>query len=118
MLPMEDSICVSYGTDEVGRRGRGRAYQPPGSVSCLDSHGFITGTICDAIRDQQVDLLENMSQSPTGPAGWRVWPAVIPRPPTRYGVITSVRVGNVMDRQKSRREGIPEIYNTPAAIVH
>lgn len=118
MLPMEDTVAVSWNTDEIGRKGRGRIYLPPADVTLVDTHGFVDPTPAGDIRDAWATFLVDSAQSPTGPVGWRVWPAVMPQVPTRYGIITSVRVGNVVDRQARRRRNIPETYNAPAAVSH
>lgn len=114
-LPMEDAICVSWRTPQVGRRGRGRIYSPPAATAQIDTHGFLTTTACDDLRDAWVSLLEGLSFTPLAPPGWHIRPIVTGAPWTRYGMITSVSVGNVVDRHGSRRKSIPETYNTPAA---
>jgi hypothetical protein len=113
-LPMEDAICVSWQTPQVGRRGRGRIYSPPAGTSAIDTHGFITSTVCDDLRDGWVSLLEGLSYTPVSLPGYHIRPIVTGSPWDRYGLITSVSVGNVVDRHGSRRRSIPETYNTPA----
>jgi len=119
MVAMEDAIAVSFGSTRPGRKGRGRAYLPPAGNTVFDTNGFVSSSIQDDVRDGWQNLLQDGAQSGTlGTLHWTIWPVIANRPATRYTVIGDVRVGNVMDRQVRRRKGIPETYNTPAAVVH
>lgn len=117
-MPMEDAVCVSWGTAQVGPKGRGRIYSPPPGTSAVDSHGFLTSTKQDDLRDGYVSILEGLSLSVGVGSGWFIRPVVTGKPWHQGAVIDSVRVGNVVDRQASRRRQIPETYNTPGTTSY
>lgn len=117
-LPMEDAVVVSWNTAQVGRKGRGRIYSPPPGAAAVDTHGFLTSTAADGLRDGYVSILEGLSLSVGVGSGWFIRPVVTGHPWHQGAVIDSVRVGNVVDRQASRRRSIAETYNTPASTSY
>lgn len=102
-MPLQVSPAVSWRTPQIGRRGRGRIFLPPVTVACVDSHGFLSSTQQNNTRDSAVAFLEALSFSGSGGNPWNVRPIVTGAPWTKYGVITQVRVDNVIDTQRRRR---------------
>jgi hypothetical protein len=108
-LPPQDSVAVSWQTNQVGRRGKGRIYLPSATSSVL-SQAHIGTTPQGEIRDAAVAFLEALSYSSGAEDGAHVRPIVTGHPWAQYGVITSARVGNIMDTQRRRRNRLTEVY--------
>lgn len=103
-LPLQNSIGVSWRTGQTGRPGRGRIFLPPTTTAALDSHGFLSSTQQTNIRDSAVAFLEALSFNPAPlPGGPHIRPIVTGKPFTKYGIISQVRVDNVIDTQRRRR---------------
>jgi hypothetical protein len=113
-MPLENSIAVSWQTPVLGKKGRGRIYTPVPASNSTDSEGLLTSTLQDGLRDDCKAMLEGFAL--TGTLLNPVWmlPIVCAQDPTTYGVITSVRVGQVIDTQRRRRRSQPEDYHTAA----
>lgn len=110
-LPLENSAAISLRTPRIGRRGRGRIFYPVYGVNCVGSDGRLTSTRANATLAEVIAQLEGMSLTPsilTG-APW-VLPIVTGSPWTDYGLVKTVKVGNVIDTQRSRRRSEPETY--------
>lgn len=111
-LPPNNSIVVSHGTQQVGARGRGRMFLPTTSSTVL-SGARVSSSDQTAIAAAQVALLEGLAfDAMTGSA--EVRPCITGSPWTNYAVINSVRVGNVMDSQRRRRNALTETYVSDA----
>lgn len=109
-LPPQLSVGVSWQTPVIGRRGRGRIYLPSNASSQLTSAGRLDTTPQGNSRDQAITLLEGLAYAATGPSDAHVKPIVTGDPWTDYGVITSVRVGDILDTQRRRRDQLAEVY--------
>lgn len=109
-LPLQNSEVVSHRTLQTGRAGRGRMYLPAITESLTDTHGQISSSNCTDIAANQVTLLESLSQGSGVPATWTLRPIVTGGNWTRYGVITQVKVGNIIDTQRRRRRSLTETY--------
>lgn len=103
MLPLQNSFAVSWRTGQVGRRGRGRIFMPPTTTAALDTHGFFSSTFQTNARNAAVAFLEDLAITPVEPTGPHVRPIVTGSPWAQYGVISQVRVDNVIDTQRRRR---------------
>ena len=111
MLPLEVAHVVSLDTPLIGRRGRGRIYLPPAAASQLDSTGRAdSGRVAEVVADAQA-FLEGLSYSGSGLITAHVRPIVTGDPWTKYGMITSGKVGNVFDSQRRRRNRLDEVYS-------
>ncbi len=102
-LPLQCSVGVSWRTPQIGRRGRGRIFLPPMTVAGVDAQGFLSSTQQTNTRDSAVAFLEALAFDGSGGNPWHVRPIVTGAPWTTYGVITQVRVDNVIDTQRRRR---------------
>ena len=109
MLPPQNSIVLSYRTQQVGRRGRGRGFQPApmatglaGSNNPTIASGTVT-TVANAAAALMAAL--TTTSDGTSPA---VRPIVTGSPWVNYAAITQVRVGNIMDTQRRRRNALVE----------
>jgi hypothetical protein len=109
MMPTETSRAVSLQTPVIGRRGRGRFYLPAGSISDVNSDGFVTSTACaEAAADAQA-FLEGISYTGVGTGNQpHIRPIVTGAPWVNYGIVTHGNVGNVFDSQRRRRRQLSE----------
>lgn len=104
-LPPQNSVVVSLRTLQIGAAGRGRMFLPS-STSALLSGAKIATTPQGDIRDAAVQFMEDLAYG-TGP---RIRPIVTGGNFTQYAVVNRVRIGNVMDTQRRRRNAISEVY--------
>jgi hypothetical protein len=114
-LPLENTAAISFKTPRIGPRGRGRIYYPVYGINVLGTDGRLTSTRANATLAEVVAQIEGMSLTPsilTG-APW-VLPIVTGSPWTQYGLVQTVRVGNVIDTQRRRRRQEPETYVSAA----
>lgn len=109
-LPFENSVVASWNTPVIGPKGRGRIYWPVMSASELNSDGRLDSTQASGFKDDVISMLEGFAIS--GGVGHSEWalPIVTGKPWSKYGVITSVRVGDVIDTQRRRRRQLVETY--------
>lgn len=120
-LPLENSVVTSWGTNRLGRRGRGRIYGPVPSVAAINADGLLDSTVLADILSKSVALIEGMAYSgSTGDAPHVKSVVTGPAssgglaPYTEYAVINSARVGQVVDTQRRRRNKEPEAYSSAA----
>lgn len=107
-MPTEASVTVSFKTATPGPRGRGRVYPPITSSSKLDGHGFVSSSHITSVVSAWQTFLQALSVDPVNPGDWHARPIVTGAPWTKYGVMTSVNVGNVFDAQRRRRRSLVE----------
>jgi hypothetical protein len=113
MLPPQDSVAVSLQTMLVGRHGKGRFFLPPSS-SALLSGGKVGSTPQSDILDAGVQFMEDLAYTGTGGLSAHVRPVVTGVPFQTYGVVKAVRVGNIVDTQRRRRNRLTEVYSSAA----
>lgn len=106
LLPLQNSFAVSWRTAQVGRRGRGRIFMPPTTVAAADAYGFLSSTFQTNLKNAAVTFLQALAVTPVGPTAPHVRPIVTGSPFTQYGVISQVRVDNVIDTQRRRRRSL------------
>ena len=109
LLPPQDSIVISTRTSQLGRRGRGRIYLPGIDVSCTTG-GLVNHSHRDTLSLQAATLYEALSTTGVGPGAAQVRPCVTGKPWTDYSVINELRVGDVVDTQRRRRDRLVENY--------
>jgi hypothetical protein len=115
-LPLENSVVLSWGTNKLGPRGRGRVYSPVPPVSILDSTGAVSDTPQTNYLNNAVDLLQGIAlDRGTGLSALHVRPCVTGPSSTggsgayqSYAVIKTVSVGDIVDTQRRRRNKEPE----------
>jgi hypothetical protein len=114
ILPLENSIVVSLQTPRIGRKGRGRYYLPPATVSSVNADGLIDSTKLSALLANQVTFLEGMAVNTGIIAGEWALPIVTGSPWTQYGIVQSINIGNVFDTQRRRRRQQVEVRSSSA----
>lgn len=107
-LPLQNSVVASHRTQQVGRRGRGRMYLPVMAADGIDAAGRLTSTRQADVLAAQVAMVGGLYFSGTGTDLFNVRPIVTGKPYAKYGVISEVQVGNVMDTQRRRRDRLEE----------
>jgi len=112
LVPPEVSIACSWSTPVIGKKGRGRIFLPPTIVGSIDTDGMILDSVCQAVRDAAVAMLEASVITSGILASTWVLPIVTGSPWTNYGRITGVRVGHVFDSQRRRRRSLVEAYDS------
>lgn len=110
-LPPQNSIAVSWRTHQIGAHGRGRIFLPSSASGSLSQAKVAAGTQTDIVA-AGVTLLEALAFTGTGSLAAHVRPIVTGKPFTRYGTITQVRVGSIMDTQRRRRNRLTEVYES------
>jgi hypothetical protein len=109
-MPLQLSAVVSNRTLQTGRAGRGRNYIPGPMVNALASstNPHISTTYAGYYLANHIATLEGLSYTGTGGSTAHVRPIVTGGGYNKYGMITSVRVGNVFDTQRRRRRSLQE----------
>lgn len=105
-LPPQNSVCVSLRTLQVGSAGRGRMFLPATSSTSLQGARLQT-VAAGEIADAAAQFLENITLT----SGAQVFPIVTGGNFTNYAKIRTVRVGNVVDTQRRRRNRLQEVYS-------
>lgn len=113
LLPLQIASVVSWQTLRIGRHGRGRIYLPALAKDSYGDHGRLTTTARGVILDQAVALIEGLAFTAVGGGlALHIRPIVTGSPWTQYGIIQSVKVGDVPDTQRRRRRQLEEAYVT------
>lgn len=117
IMPLENSVVVSWTTNKLGPRGKGRIYTPVPGTNVLDADGLLAAGEALDLRDASISFLEalaiggitvaNVRPVVTGPTAKPGEPAY-----SRYALINGVRVGHVIDTQRRRRNKEAETYVT------
>jgi hypothetical protein len=104
-MPPECSIVVSLQTQLPGGRGRGRAYYPGFSVGSLTSTGRLQGVARDVLATGWKNYLDGWNADPTALAA-----GVASVTGGFVTAIDRIRVGDVVDTQRRRRDALTESY--------
>lgn len=108
-MPLQTSIVVSLVTTWPGASGRGRLYWPLTSATLLTgSHRLATSSV-DGIADGMETFLsgvENAIETTAGAAPLAVWS----RKNLGMHAVIKLRVGNIPDVQRRRRDTLAETY--------
>lgn len=109
-VPPQLSVVASHLTQQVGRRGRGRAFLPPVTATSLNEGG-LSSSVATALLGAQRTLLGALAvNSGVGPWSASTRPSIIGSPWNQYAVINTVRIGNVIDTQRRRRRSATEAF--------
>lgn len=111
MLPLEVSPVLSFQTYKDTPKGRGRIYLPAGPVASIGPTGRFTSSYATTVRDAGAQLLSDLAVESPGPTAPHARPVVTgPSDWNKYSVIKTVRVGDVPDAQRRRRNRVLETY--------
>lgn len=108
-LPTEVAVVVSLRTGTASRSGRGRIYLPAPSTWNVDLDGRYNHSSRDTLATDSVAYLQPLT------VGSNTYePYVVSTTEQALRQITSVRVGDVFDVQRRRRNQLAESYVTAA----
>lgn len=109
-LPPQCSVVASWMTATAGRHGRGRVYLPAVVTSQVTTDGgLLSSTPQGAIATSTAALITALNYANIIGAVYAD-AIVVGAPWSRYNTIAAVRVGNVIDTQRRRRNQITETY--------
>lgn len=106
-LPLQCSPVVSIRSSTAGSRGRGRMYLPPPITNSVGNNGrmtsTVTGNIADGLEDYFVAMETATHTMGIISAVGGIW---------QFYNANSIRVGDVVDTQRRRRNALAEVYAT------
>lgn len=109
-MPSECAVVTSLQTSLIGRRYRGRLYWPLLAVRLDDTttriHTPTTSAIATAVASWLQDVADALG------TGTDYDPVVVSKAAGTNAVVTGIKVGDVMDSQRRRRNGMKETYAT------
>jgi hypothetical protein len=118
-LPTESTVAVSWQTHVIGPLGRGRIFSPLVPTSALGAYGLLSSGWAGTLLNGSKNMLEGLALNTGLSQPWVVRPVVtgptvkVGHPAyTVYGVINEVKVGQVVDTQRRRRNKLDEAYQT------
>jgi hypothetical protein len=107
-LPPQISVVGSQVTDLPTRKGRGRSYFPAPTVDTVDG-GRLSTAARDIYAQAYVNMLDSIEAAAAG-----AYQVVIRHPdfdPAAFTSLVGIRVGDVFDTQRRRRNKLKESYN-------
>jgi hypothetical protein len=110
-LPLQDAIVVSHKSPQIGPRGRGRMFLPVSTSSALTGAKLQTAKVTTLLNGH-IAFLEALSFDGVASGVPKVRPIVTGKPYVNYGVINQVKVGNIVDTQRRRRNRLVEVYQS------
>lgn len=106
-LPPQCAPCLSLTTATAGSRARGRMFLPPPDATALT----VAGRLSSGFRTAWVAALDTFFSSMVGGGHSPVVISAVGGVYTTYPV-TTIRMGDVIDTQRRRRNSIAEVYTT------
>lgn len=110
-MPPEVAIAMSYRTQVVGKRGRGRMYLPALVTGTLDGSGTVSSAKRTAITNSLKNLHDNLSNLP-GIDTYNCGLVICSANSTSAIVPREVRVGSHFDVQRRRQHQVEEAYTS------
>lgn len=112
-LPAECALVASLETGRAGRSYRGRSYLPGIDATALNANGQVDTTVQGELAVAFADLMSSINIATSGGfPDHHATLGVLSLVQSVISPITSIKVGNVMDSQRRRRNGSPESYDT------
>ena len=108
-LPPNVAVVMSKTSDLPTRSGRGRAYAPPPTVDSMNSGKMASASVA-IFANAWKNFMSNLSTAAGG-----AYEPVIAHPnflPGPFTPFNQVRVGDVFDTQRRRRNKLKEVYTT------
>jgi hypothetical protein len=107
-LPPQVAVVLSKTSDLPTRRGRGRAYMPPPTVDSMNS-----GKMATASRDIFAAGWKNFMTNLSSAAGGAYVPVISHGkfPPAAPTPFNQIKVGDVFDTQRNRRNKLKEAFS-------
>lgn len=118
-LPLQAAIVTTLLTATPGARGRGRLYVPATGVQLIAPDGRINSPTPATIRDGMntwlsslEDAMGNVLETYNPLVGLNL--AIRSKTAKTTPHVTTVRVGDIVDTQRRRRDSLPEVYSSVA----
>lgn len=118
-LPTENTVAVSWQTHVLGPLGRGRIFSPLVPTSALGAYGLLSSGWAGTLLNASKHMLEGIALNTALTQPWVIRPVVtgptvkVGHPAyTVYGTVVEVKVGQVVDTQRRRRNKLVEAYQT------
>lgn len=108
-LPPTAAVCLSLGTGVVGRSGRGRLFWPALGLTLNPATGRIPTADCLGMAQDAVAMLAALAAA--GPDLYDPEPAVYSRVSGNPAVVDNVRVGDLVDSQRGRKDAFSDNYS-------
>lgn len=108
-LPPGVAEVVSLRTTSPGARGRGRMYLPAMHVGMVTATGRLGLTDQTSVATAMRDFFDTFNASPLS-----LGAAVVSQAGSSVTAISAIRVGNVFDSQRRRRDDLTEVYVSEA----
>lgn len=115
-LPNAVAMAVSFGTSLAGRSGKGRLYLGGIDRQTLDQSGRFLPAVTDEVALNFRDFIQFCNNDDGTPGGASVGLGVLSRVQSTLTEIGRVRVGDVPDVQRRRRNGLREVYASREVI--
>lgn len=111
--PLQTSLVISLRTTDSTARGKGRMYWPATGVALASATHRFTPTTTSGVVTEFVTYLQNIRTAIRGVGGFTsaslvVWSRTTPK----KSVVIQLRVGDVPDVQRRRRDKLVESYST------
>lgn len=110
LAPLQCSLVVSLLSGRPGRSFNGRLYFPCLSASLSQSTARISDSEAETIATDTAQWLRSIADE--APGGVDLDPAIFSQKLGTTSTVTSVRVGNVVDTQRRRRDKQVEAYSS------
>ena len=110
-LPPQNSVALSFVRRIPGRRGRGRMFLPAVGTGSLTPEGQVGGTANTAYRNAG-KALDTAIKAMGGGTDWEYRLVVTSAASANYVMPAEVRVGNIVDTQRRRRNAIRETFTS------
>ena len=111
VLPLQCSAVISLRTSQVGRKGRGRFYLPGIPRTQVGDNGMLGSGYTGSGFDNVQTFLDAIAFATTSPTPRYVDAIVTGGTYTDYGLVSEIRLGNVVDTQRRRRRSLTETYS-------
>ena len=110
-LPPQNSVALSFVRRIPGRRGRGRMFLPAVGTGSLTPEGQVGGTAQTTYRNAG-KALDTAIKAMGGGTDWEYRLVVTSAASANYVMPAEVRVGNIVDTQRRRRNAIRETFTS------
>lgn len=109
-MPITTAVCASLYTARIGRSYRGRIFLPALGADLSWPAGRLDASVAQGFADATADLLVDIQNA--YPVPERIRPVVYSGTKGVVTEITAVKVGNVLDNLRGRKDSLAEQYAT------
>jgi hypothetical protein len=109
-LPFQSALVLSMRTTAGGQRGRGRLYMPATGTQLVAATNRVTSSQLDGFLTSMKTYLAAVQTAIDTNVDETVGLAIWSRTALSSALVTQLRVGDVVDTQRRRRDAVPETY--------